>query len=192
MKKLFIIAFALISIINASAKKEKTDSLSVIKDETTLNIAFDFSKMTYGNKMAYQDFLISYTLNDPKSNIIDWKSYWEGKAVPKLEQTFKSALNGALSEGKCKIRINNDSVCVYKCLVTIDKTDKNDGETYGKASIIDTKTKQVITTIEWDGKGGDNGEIDELMSYAMKDGGKQVGKDIAKRLRQKYEYSNRQ
>jgi hypothetical protein len=185
MKKLLIIIFALISIINASAMKEKYDSLSVIKDETTLNIAFDFSKMTYGNKMAYQDFLISYTLNDSKSNITDWKSYWEGTAVPKLGQTFKSALNGTLAEGKCKIRINNDSACAYRCLVTIDKTDKNDGETYGKVSIVDTKTNQVITTIEWDGKGGDSGEIDELMSCAMKNGGKQVGKEIVKRLRPK-------
>src|SRR5574344_1917931 len=89
----------LISIINASAMKEKYDSLSVIKDETTLNIAFDFSKMTYGNKMAYQDFLISYTLNDSKS-------YWEGTAVPKLGHSFKSALSGSLAEGKCNIRLH--------------------------------------------------------------------------------------
>ncbi|MDR1181236.1 MAG: hypothetical protein LBL13_04605, partial [Bacteroidales bacterium] len=146
-------------------------SIDFLRNETKINVSFDFSKVEIEGKP------VKYWIAKEGE---EWKNDWE-EAIPEFSEKFVRTLNAVMIDKSRDLDFGNFQEANYQLTVqflTID--DDNDV----KALLIfsQNNSQNALAEISINGKAGKFGSMANLIGDAMIDAGEKFGKFLIRKI----------
>jgi hypothetical protein len=169
---LFTMLFVVTTVVGVSAQNLKEGSIDFLKNETKINVAFDFSETKIeGKPIKY------WVLKEGE----EWKDDWE-EAIPEFSEKFVKTLNTVLAGKERDLEFGNFKEAKYRLTVHfLDIDDDNDV----KALLVfsQNNAENSLAEISINCKAGRFGSMANLIGDAMIDAGENFGAFLIKKLK---------